>query len=508
MLFLIFHSRMDWTMVPVFTDETSPLDQHQALSWCKSHIVGRDIVPVENFIDAICLALGCDEMKLRQKVREQMLETQSFTNTMVMCWITASGLFNSYSLLEQYAKQGALVDGLFLWLSSVVTRTHLNFVHSASAWTSRASEKVDMTDATIVAAGNNFLVAKTLAPGMPKSVLKHDDEYCDPLMTRSRFIPVAFVLRNPVRNPEDCCQDLGLETTRHDRPLSHLLAELFSLSPLCYQSQLSAWIQQYSVHLDSAHTWWKACGQTIHHYQVHLDDHGPADGLEILLVSLALDTQINVILEDHVYSMARAGVDFDHPTVIITSAGARPCRPVDSEPYQADADTSTVTSDSFPEEERVAFTLAPCPYGGRPLAALAEYRDSGTTSSLEMQDSDVDGCFVEDNDNDNVPVPERKAPSGVALPQKRKVCSVCVDSKSVLIVHMRQFHPGEKSYSCGVCDKRFDNEADLGCHTTNVHSSKKLQCKSCPYRAVNGSRMHAHVKCHAPGLKCNKCNKF
>ncbi len=36
------------------------------------------------------------------------------------------------------------------------------------------------------------------------------------------------------------------------------------------------------------------------HYQVHLDEGGPADGLEVLLVLLALDTPINIIMSDEV----------------------------------------------------------------------------------------------------------------------------------------------------------------------------------------------------------------
>ncbi len=75
---------MEWTAVLPFTDEVTPLDQWAVVAWCKKHIVGHGFTVVPSFVEAICLALGCDEVQLWQKVHKQYLVTNSFTNLTVI----------------------------------------------------------------------------------------------------------------------------------------------------------------------------------------------------------------------------------------------------------------------------------------------------------------------------------------------------------------------------------------------------------------------------------------
>lgn len=91
-------------------------------------------------------------------------------------------------------------------------------------------------------------------------------------------------------------------------------------------------------------------------------------------------------------------------------------------------------------------------------------------SSMDTQNSDLDELFVEDNTD----AASKHTPPGVALPQECLVCTVSVASKMALIAHMKHFHPGARPYSCNNCERRFNNEADLGCHNTNVHFVKCL----------------------------------
>ena len=85
----------------------------------------------------------------------------------------------------------------------------------------------------------------------------------------------------------------------------------------------------------------------------HLRRGGPADGLEILLISLALDVQINIVLEDIIWTSLTASVDFGKPTILISTAGAYACLLCDSLDGQlVDVDT-TVTNDSVDPEENV-----------------------------------------------------------------------------------------------------------------------------------------------------------
>ncbi len=74
------------------------------------------------------------------------------------------------------------------------------------------------------------------------------------------------------------------------------------------------------------HSWYSAYGQEVEDYYNHLGHGGPADGLKIMLVSLAIDTQINVVFADMVSSTAVEGIDFHFPTIVWSTAGALPCR--------------------------------------------------------------------------------------------------------------------------------------------------------------------------------------
>ncbi len=131
-------------------------------------------------------------------------------------------------LLEHYSRLGELVNGLILWLASVVTKTHVNFVHSDQAWTTRASDIVNLMDAMIVAVDRSFLVAYGLSETVIKSVQKSEDIYNDPLDTMNRFVLRARILNHPISNPQAHCCDMGLCPFGQDCPLADLLAELLT----------------------------------------------------------------------------------------------------------------------------------------------------------------------------------------------------------------------------------------------------------------------------------------
>ena len=51
-------------------------------------------------------------------------------------------------------------------------------------------------------------------------------------------------------------------------------------------------------------------------YYNYLGQGGPPDGLEVMLVSLAIDTRINVIFTDTVCTTVAEGIDFLYPTIM------------------------------------------------------------------------------------------------------------------------------------------------------------------------------------------------
>ncbi len=70
-----------------------------------------------------------------------------------------------------------------------------------------------------------------------------------------------------------------------------------------------------------------------------------------MLVSLAIDTRINVVFADTVSSTAVEGIDFSFPTIVWSTAEALLCKVFDPEVGTlADNDTSK-TSDLLIEED-------------------------------------------------------------------------------------------------------------------------------------------------------------
>ena len=90
------------------------------------------------------------------------------------------------------------MDCLFVWLATIVTRLHLNFVHSNGIWSSRASEKPDMRDALVMHIEGHFLSACS----QNDQVLKEEvcDGFYDPLDTMPDFVPYPVVLNRQVKN--------------------------------------------------------------------------------------------------------------------------------------------------------------------------------------------------------------------------------------------------------------------------------------------------------------------
>ncbi len=65
-----------------------------------------------------------------------------------------------------------------------------------------------------------------------------------------------------------------------------------------------------------------------------------ADGLEVLLASIAMNTVINIVMDNTVWSMARDGPDFHFLTIIWTVSGAVACSLDTDSGMVADVNTS------------------------------------------------------------------------------------------------------------------------------------------------------------------------
>ncbi len=85
------------------------------------------------------------------------------------------------------------------------------------------------------------------------------------------------------------------------------------------------WVRWNLLHLKMVSKWCVACGQFVKDYMEYLLCDGPADGLEVLLVSLALNVMINIVLDNIIWSTSKKGIDFHCPTVLLSTVGAYTC---------------------------------------------------------------------------------------------------------------------------------------------------------------------------------------
>ena len=109
------------------------LQHEKALAWC-----ARNLTSEPNFHDklvpAICAALKEDKMTLRWQVGKKFQDQEDFTWLTVSRWIECSVL-SAEQFYTVMTSEGSHVDGLFIWLASIMRKSHLNFVHANSVWT-------------------------------------------------------------------------------------------------------------------------------------------------------------------------------------------------------------------------------------------------------------------------------------------------------------------------------------------------------------------------------------
>ncbi len=176
--------------------------QVNAMQWCEQNLHGWEITLVKELVGALCVALGASEMDLYQRVLNQLLNTNSFTWTMIEHWIEASDL-SIGEFLWHYMTMGATVDGLFIWLSSVSFQIHLNLVHNSTVWMTRSTDIANMMDATVVYVEDYFLAATSISSKPTIATIISD--YCDLSDTMSRFVDYPVVLRCPIASPKSQC---------------------------------------------------------------------------------------------------------------------------------------------------------------------------------------------------------------------------------------------------------------------------------------------------------------
>ena len=119
---------MAWTAILIILDEMDPLEFKTAQAWCDKNIPTSDIAFEDELIFALTTALQTGEHQLWLLVHAEFLDKASFAHAMVQRWVESSDM-TATQYLSCYSNLGAKIDGLFLWLATITTKTHLNFVH-------------------------------------------------------------------------------------------------------------------------------------------------------------------------------------------------------------------------------------------------------------------------------------------------------------------------------------------------------------------------------------------
>ena len=154
---------------------------------------------------------------------EQWLMDKGVTHKEYLCWIV---------------NRKSVVDGLFVWLSVHACQQHMNVLHPGGIWTSRSSEVMVLTDATVTLVVGCFL----LTPKMECFSVKDDSFYIKPLhdphLVQDTFVVMLHALNKLVMDVQECLDETGLYATSPPMLLQEILASLLECSVVDFWEQM------------------------------------------------------------------------------------------------------------------------------------------------------------------------------------------------------------------------------------------------------------------------------
>ena len=84
-------------------------------------------------------------------------------------------------------------------------------------------------------------------------------------------------------------------------------------------------------------------------------------------------------------------------------------------------------------------------------------------------------------------------------------CTFCANNKSVLQMHLKNFHEkkrrqptiqkGERNYNCNFCGKSFTQSGNLKNHIKTIHEAQRnFKCDSCGKFFTQSGNLNQHIK--------------
>ena len=132
-----------------------------------------------------------------------------------------------------------------------------------------------------------------------------ESSFFNPLEVMDNFVPSPPNLNRPVKSMSDKCDKIGLVTFGEPVPFQELLVDIAKLGHDEYHAVLMQWLCDHLSQLPAVHNWFATRGLTLEDYCKHMLDNGCADRLEVWLLCIAMNMNINVVQEDHIWSAMR-----------------------------------------------------------------------------------------------------------------------------------------------------------------------------------------------------------
>ncbi len=461
---------------------------------CQRYLQEQAIDSYPDLLRALSLAFEIQPDDLHVCVHDMFTSTDREVQTVEENWLISYGITRKQYLCFVVNRRKP-IDGLFLWLLVHTMRQHINVLHASGVWTSRCSDITVLTDASLVLILNCCLVMKCMTR---EEIQKRDDEYteqlCDPYQCLQNYVHMPRILNDPVKNIEECMDEIGLCQMRPDAPIQEHLASLLEYDVTEFRHQLVRWIRQFELDVQIISSWLAIRGLTIEEYVAILEQGCDSDGLEVWIALVALGQPLNMIFELTVWSTAVNGFDHAYPSLLLTShATAVLCI---EEKVMDESDLSHLGAAAQPLSSMLRPATA---WKGRPLTSVPEYP--------RVADSDHSDTDPEDMIQAKIRIRPPIVNAGCAIPHSCLVCKVEVELGMALYRHMCMTHPHDKPYSCCDCGTNHNNLKELSSHHSNVHRSHMVSCSQCNYSCISKAKMHQHIRHHTTGYLCQKCGK-
>ncbi len=257
MIIILFCRINEWSRAPLHLANVLCLLLEVAPRWCNDNLLHKSYETVGSLAWALSIALDTSEVELWLAIKRLLLRCDPDIDALVDFWPQSHGTPMTRYLSVCF-NVGSPVDGLFMWLASFALSVHLNVIHRDGVWTIRRTAVPDFCNPAIVFVLGYYMAAPAcqqlqVSPHKKSAKIRGWLDYHASLPD---FVPYPCVLNGPVKSPDECCEDLGLQMDRAVRLIQELLEALAGPD---YCADLVPWLQMHQSTLEGPR-WLSACG--------------------------------------------------------------------------------------------------------------------------------------------------------------------------------------------------------------------------------------------------------